>query len=355
MKKNPSGRRSRAASGLLCAIPLGAAVLTGTAHAVQRLTTASAVGRALTADTAQPGLSLTVSFVGVSGLSDKQLQSTAAQKKLLETLSLTIVEHTTNGKNLDQIKASTSSNSLATANADEDLDIRLHSDGTTPVELRTVGDTLYARAALPELLREFGEKPSVAAKAQQELNQANAELPGLSALGQGRWVSMDTKSILSAVPAQELPKQKASASEDKQLLAALKLALSDSANFTNLGDHGGRTEYQISISEKQFTTEFLGKLPTQLRQATAELGLTTQKLNQAEAKLKSAVVLDVWVSHDKANEIDLGFRQFSASVPGDVGLRVMIGSGGPVAAPTGAVKLNVAPLLKELLNRSQTD
>jgi hypothetical protein len=68
----------------------------------------------------------------------------------------------------------------------------------------------------------------------------------------------------------------------------------------------------------------------------------TDALKQAVAKDPQNLVLQLWVKGNKTQEVDLDLNQFAHTYPFALTLRILIGSGSPVAAPLGATPLQIS-------------
>jgi hypothetical protein len=169
------------------AVGCGTTVVTGP---IQRVTTAHAVGDAFAALGREDGLTVTVSL-GVTSAELRQVDRTdpgadlpAAAIADVPRTSLVFDLESTNGTSIAHTRFTGSHPAFADAFG---LDIA----GATPVQVRNVGGTLYARADIPALLESYGRSPSDAARVVQDIERANAQLPGAAAFARGQWVSVD--------------------------------------------------------------------------------------------------------------------------------------------------------------------
>jgi hypothetical protein len=218
-----------------------------------------------------------------------------------------------------------------------------------PVELRYVDQTFYLRADLPTLLHDLGQSSSSAAGFQHAAQGADQYVPGLAALGQGNWVSVPASALtglLQGLQAQ-MPGAAGSSSlsTSGQIWSQLQTAFTTNTKFAKAGTSGGRTHYTASLAVKPFVQDVEQSLPASLGSIPGAASVGKQ-INSAIGKIPAGqkVVADVWVKDHKVQELDIDLNQFKHQFNFAVPLRIQIGSGTQVLAPTGATPLNLSNL-----------
>ena len=337
------------------AVGASAAALTlaacGTVPVVTRVTTERAVGDSFSALFDQQSLQATVS-----------LAATAQQLQAIDAATNTGADRSTPAELAGIAKSSirfsvatTDGRTLAQANKSHDVaetfDLALVVGGTTPIEVRDVAKTLYLRADVPTLLADFGQARSKAAAFADGLQQAAAEIPGIDALGKGQWVRVPASELeaISEQFSQQITHQPTpSQAQGQQMVAAigtsLRNALRDHATFRNLGTSGGRTEYGITVAAQGFVTELLSGLTAALPPTPFGSALGSAKAETAKIPPTQTVVVDEYVTGDKASELDLDLAQFDKKIPGPLPLRVALSAAAPVTAPAGATTLDLSKI-----------
>jgi hypothetical protein len=216
---------------------------------------------------------------------------------------------------------------------------------STPIEIRYRNDTLYAHANVAGLLADFGQSASKAASFQKSLQGLDSFVPGISALGQNRWVSAQLSvlaPLLKNLPAQQ-PAANPAASQ--KLLSQLQAAFTANTTYVNAGVHGGRTEYIVSVKAHQFLQQAMAALPSSLSSLPgASSG--TKALNGVANKVPAGqtVVVDLWVRNNKAQEIDIDLNQFEHKYSFAIPLRILISAGTPVLVPPGVTSLDLSKI-----------
>jgi hypothetical protein len=312
---------------------------------IARLTTERAVGNAFGKALAEPGLTLQISLGVTAGqlLKINQIEHggssfTAEGASALSHASFVVDVYPGHGESIQSKQFQTDPNNQ--------LELALEVHGTRPVEVRFLDGAVYARADLHRLLTDFGQNPSAASRAQRGLRKADGYLPGLAALADGRWVSVDRQQL---APLLKLGDPNASSNSATQaragtLLDHLKSALINNTSYSNRGDHGGRTEYQLSVQARAVLQEISGDLSNLAGDAGGVTGRMTQSLSQALARAPQTVVAQLWVKDNKAQELDIDINQFVHKYPFAVPVRVLIAPGSLVAVPTGAIPLQLSKI-----------
>jgi hypothetical protein len=131
----------------------------------------------------------------------------------------------------------------------------------------------------------------------------------------------------------------------QKLLDQLRAAFTNNATYTNAGNHGGRTEYTARLAAHNFVQQLAAALPSSMSSIPGASSVT-KGLSGLASKIPAnqSVVLQLWVSHNKLQEVDFDLNQFNHKLPFAVPLRVQIGSAAPVTAPSGATSLDLSKI-----------
>lgn len=311
----------------------------------------------------QSGVRLTLSLpLSVSQIQDlnKSTSSTtmpAAEAQALSTGSIFFSVSTGQGEALDSKQASSDK-----ANS---IDLGLNISGNTPIEIRYTNQALYIHAQIAQLLSDVGQSNNAsAAKVASTLQAADQYVPGLGALGQGKWVEISKQSLQSLSPYLKQLQQQAqqqtggstpttlSQSELKsifgQLAADFRSAAQANMTVAQMGNSGGRTEYSATINASGFATTILPKLQQDLASIPGFGSISSSQIAKAQQSIKpgQSAVLNLYVSDNKLSEADLDVTQFmktnkpSYAVP----VRLAIDNPGTISAPSGAVQLDLSKL-----------
>jgi len=297
----------------------------------------------------RPGLQITFSL----GVSAAQLQHmvdstggslTAAQANALTTGSLVVDLHSRDGAPLSKLVGTSASGDEA-----EDMALRIGAD--TPVEFREIGTTAYLRVQASQLLSDVGEAPAGAASFQSTLNRADAFLPGLAALGQGRWVSTDLDALRKAVPAAGAAPDPAAMEQFRQAFGA---AFAASTHWASDGTEAGRQHFTATVDVRPLVDALID---AEGRAAgTAVPGLAGQ-LSALRARIDAGIPagtttrVEVYATGGTVEEVDLDLKQFSAQIPAALPVRMVFGPGAAVVAPAGATSIDLATLLGPMLKK----
>jgi hypothetical protein len=259
---------------------------------------------------------------------------TAADAQAIATAQLVFQAHTTNGKDLADLKPS---DQKATA-----ASIRALSKGHTYLELRIISGDLYIQGDVKGLLDLVHQN-----KAFAEVQARAASLPRfVKTLVSGGWVS------LNGAAAQGLAGQfgiQAGGQSDKQaqskkLLDDLQALLSKDVTVTKLGNDDRGDHLQLSGNARQLVNDAYQSFSSAVPGGGAAL---SQAKPQKVPSRK--VTVDAWVKDGVLSEISLDLGQFAK--PGDpaAGKHLPIAltfeqDGDAIEKPAGAVPIDLTQL-----------
>jgi hypothetical protein len=349
MRTTTGLQRAKKAATWAAILSLGAVAACGASagtKAVQAVTTANAVGDAFSGIRSQSGIKLTLSL-GVTP--DQLLQIgndggdtlTKALATSLSGTSVVINLHTGHGESLDQASANGASDK------DSQAEISLLVKGETPVDIRVVDQNLFLKADVSQLLSLYGQDPAQASETIKGLSQMDAAVPGLSKLAGGGWVSISLTELSSLAAravkpsATTLPSAKGGS-----LLNDIGAAFNRNQTVVNNGTHDGRTEYTIVAPVRQLAQDLISTLAKDSGTSASAMSAVTNELSSSLDSIPAGqrATVQLWVKDDKAQEIDFDLNQFANKYPFPVPLKIVIGDGSVVKAPSGATAIDLSPL-----------
>ena len=343
--KDQGRRRGRLGVAVVAA---GALLLGACGTPGAKLTPQQSVGKALGAEFNQSGVSLQVS-IGLDGAQILQLAHATGGPDVTQSEANALAGTSIVVKLVGGHGESIQSTQFATDTANQ-LDLALLVNKSSSLELRYTGKTIYVRADLTTAIKEFGVSTSEAGTISRWLDQANQYLPGLSALGHGQWVAVPLASIESLLHQfQSSGSASVPTANTSQIAKAeqqLKTIFTGNATYAFEGTHGGRAEYAVTVQVhnalQKLAQALSGVIPTAGVGALDPSKMISGIVDKVPAD--QTVVLQMWVSNGKAQEVDLDVRQFDTSLPFAVPVRFVLGSASSIPAPTGATTLDLSKL-----------
>lgn len=240
----------------------------------------------------------------------------------------------------------------AQSDPNDSVDFGLAIGSNTPLELRYVGQSLYARAQIQQLLTDVGQNPAKASQFSTELSSLNSYVPGISALAQGNWVEINHQGLQSL---SGLLKQIESSSGSSanpatlkadlmalrsQLLAALKA----NSAFGSLGSD----KYSVTVNVANFLSTIKPEVNSALSNVPQLGTQISDLLGKAVTKVPpgQTAVIDVTVSGGQLTQASVDLNQFAGKdkVGFPVPLQAAFSSPGAATAPDGATTLDVSKL-----------
>lgn len=325
--------------GGIVAAGVALVALAACGNPIAQLSTERAVGSAASQALDQAGLNMQVSLAAtpaqllqVGRMENGDGRLTPQMAAALSRTSFVVNVHSGHGESVQSKQFGT--------DPDNQVELALQVRDDRPVDVRYVGGVLYARANLQALFTEFGQPAAAAQRAQDGLAQADTYLPGLAALGAGKWVSANLQQLTPLLKLGGLDTSGSSQNHalSTALLDQLGPALKSGSTYSNLGDHGGRTEYLLNVKARAIMQQLsadvsglVGRIP--VPGASGMSSEMTQAINRAIATAPQTVVAQLWVKDNKLQEVDVDLNQFTHTYPFALPLRVVIASGSPVAAP----------------------
>ena len=318
----------------------------------------------------QSSLSVTLSL----GLSASQLGTLAttnggkglspAVANTIATGSVFVDVQTTNGKPLNSTSGAAAGNT--------NLDLGLNVGSTTPLEVRIVDGSLYARVDADQLAADTGQSPASTASFKASLQNADQVVPGLAALANDQWVEVSKASLQALLDmAKQFGAQGQTGSANQsqyraatsKLLSDIGAAFKSNSTVTADGTHGSGTYYTVSVPIRPFAEQLATAFQSYLNSLPGGSTIASKfgsSLNQAVANNNQTLTLQVVVQDNQAAEVDLDVNQFlsgSHKAPFAVPVQLKFGTPTDITAPSGATELNLAKipsLLGGMAQRSGT-
>jgi hypothetical protein len=342
----------RALLGGMAAVAGAVLALGACGNPIARLTTERAIGNAVSKELAQPGLNLQISLA-VTPDQLIQINQKEHGKSSLTPDEASALSKTSIVINVDPGQGESLRSKQFASDPNNRYELALQVGNARPVDVRYLNGTLYARAQLDTLATDFGGKMSAATSAKDALNQADHYVPGLAALGNGDWVSADLKALAPLLKPAASNRTKTATSEGdaRTLLNHIGSALTSHTSYVNLGDHGGRTEYQLTVQAHDFLQSLSSTLPDDISRIAGDASIpgassvasqVKKALDQALAEVPphQTVNIQLWVKDNMAQEIDVDINQFLHEFQFPVPVRFLLGPGTPVTAPSNATPLD---------------
>lgn len=231
------------------------------------------------------------------------------------------------------------------------------------IELRYIGEKLYARADIAGLARVFSGSA-------EEINKDLSRMAGqegfgfLSAAAAGKWIVADLSTLSglfdglgkqfglgtdTSIPMPTGPTQ--IPSEFAGLKDAVGKALTEDVSIKDAGNDDAGDHYVATVSS-------LRTFYAKVRPALTQLGALpmADQLPAVDEVPDKPASLDVWVKGGRVSRVEFDLRQLAGSTPpadaGRVALRVDIKrDGGSISAPGDAVPVDIAGLVGKLFSQ----
>jgi hypothetical protein len=270
---------------------------------------------------------------------------TPAMAQAVSTGSVVLTERTGHGEAIDsdQAQADQANSYAVTVNVGADV----------PLDVRYVDQSLYVRMDASQLATDTGQSPSQASRMQHGLAQANTFVPGLSALGQDKWVEASNSTLASLLPIlklaeSEVPNPADLAASATKLGADLGRAVSASSSFARTAGSGDGDGYSVTVDAHKLLTTAAPDIQSTLG-SIPEIGASvTSAINKAESSIPAGqrVAVHVEVTNGVLHQVDMDLNQLTGSQKGGspVPLRLVFSTPGTVSAPAGAVQLDFSKL-----------
>lgn len=231
------------------------------------------------------------------------------------------------------------------------LDVLGELDGSPLVELRVVGGVLYGQlnvAGLDSALAGFGQNLTTA---EGQLPPRVAANPAVQALFDGKWVSVDLGSLMTELRSAGVHLSgSGSATELPKVLEALTATFNKEVSVTQVGTSAQLgADLLLSTDGHNFATELVSAL------SRSAPGLVTSKdVSRASAVPHRPLQVHAYVAGGTLTRLSVDLTQLSGKgqLPAGTQIPLVLDvSHAPVAiaAPSGAVPLDVTTLLQEAM------
>jgi hypothetical protein len=233
-----------------------------------------------------------------------------------------------------------------------DLDITIGGENDA-VNMLVTGGTLYLKIDVKGIGAATGANTS---KITGEAGAISSELPFVGTLLAGNYVSLNLKqagAMAKQFGAGAHPPVGASGetgttitvSQEKQLIQALRSALTSGTTITKVGSDSIGEHYQIVAMPQTLAQAFYSA-------AASVAGPLSSEITKAQGDLSkisnNPVTVDAWISGGKLAQIEVDFRQFHKGAGGPtnpVGLKIDFSSStASFSAPSGATPVDLTKL-----------
>jgi hypothetical protein len=294
------------------------------------------VQKALKATADASGLQLTLSLNGdrsaFGNSSDSGL--TPAQEQAILDSTLTLTVH------------AAKDTSLANAGTGGELALTLVHSRNTLVELRLVGSTLFAQVDIKKLTSTYSLDTGKVAQFRSQLERLGSQVEGLSALDNGKWVSLDINLInqFAETAGVTLPSAPQLVG---RIVGAFFNTLAMSQDISSLGGD----KAQMTVNVQQLVTALAQAVASTpgMSSLSKQVNSLAQRAHDAVPPDKSAKVI-VTVGDNIVSNLELSLNQFDTknTLKGPVNASLDVTNAGTVSAPSGAVAINLPQLLHAL-------
>jgi hypothetical protein len=289
----------------------------------------AALAAAVRSDGSQQGLKFAVSLASTPAvLTSGGSHLTAAQARDILASQLDFEVHAPGSQAL----------SHASGNGGQ-FQLSLVKSGTDLADLRVVNEVMYVRVDFSRFISAYGLPAQSLASIRQGLNEASAVMPGLSALGNGQWISLDLKQVLRQ---SGFTPPTTTQSQVQQVRAGLRAALNGTYQVTYAGTSSAGQRYEVTVNVRKLVSQmgaFYASLPqvANLPAFRSEFGALSQRIPATLTARLQAVV-----SGGRLSQVTLPLNQFDIHhrMPGAVSIVVGVSGAGPIAAPGGATAIN---------------
>jgi hypothetical protein len=285
---------------------------------------------ALRATPNQSGLRLTVTVNGdPATFTGGRL--TAAQKQAILASSLVLTIHAGDGR------------TLANADTGGQAALALENGGSQLAQLEEVGSTAYAKVDISKIASVYHLDPQDVARFRALLGRYSSQVSALRALEQGRWISLDLGAIqpLAQAAGMTLP-------SIPQLAAGLTTTVFNVLAEGATPATAGSGPSQVTVDVHRLITALAHALTATsgLAKLSPQIGDLAQKAEQAVPSNTFAKV-DVTVIGGTVSNLRIPLNQFDTArhLNSQASVNVAVAPANTVAAPSGAVPVNLGQLL----------
>ncbi|GGN72227.1 hypothetical protein GCM10010112_40290 [Actinoplanes lobatus] len=236
--------------------------------------------------------------------------------------------------------------------ADDRVQMTANLDGITGLDVRTVDEVLYVRVPVTELAQRAGASSTDIAEMRSGLS---TEVPTLAPLFDGEWVSV------AAADLKKLGEQLggATAAAANQQEQSEKLAAEFRTSAENLLESADVVRDEQDKKHLIVTTS-TGKAIAEAKRIAeaafkilapdgpADAADSFKKEIDEKAPADKPIVLDIWVDNGKFTAFEINYLQFFDGATGRGTVRIEVADSVDITAPSGAQKLDVAPLFEAL-------
>lgn len=344
-----SGRAGRGAT-VAAVVALATVALPACgSHTAAKLPPKAAVAAGFSKLRAQSGVSIRITL-GVTAAQIRQLASAHGGGGIPSNAAQGITEsalvfsfETGNGEPLNSPQAR--------KDANDRIDFGVQVGSSMPVEIRYIGQALYVRIQLASLLAAFGGSPDSATKFGTEMQHLNQYVPGLSALGQGNWVSLSKASLqplLGLLKMFAKSGQGASAASAQALVNSISSAFKNNATYTSVGTSNGRDQYAVTVALQTLVQQVATAIETYASSVPGLSGkIDSSKIAAIASKVPAQMTLQLYTEGGKTQEVDVDVNQFlppADKAPFAIPVRFQLSEPNGISAPSGATPLDLSKI-----------
>lgn len=235
--------------------------------------------------------------------------------------------------------------------ADDAVRAALELGDATPVEVRTVGQTFYARADVDAVVEQVPAAAADVEELQAELDGAAGTVPqplldAAQSLLDGDWVSLDGKALVEQLEA--LGGEAAAEPSDEELQRLQELgrrALEEAVvSVERQGEDDAGDRLVVELDLRKGYAEVRDDLPSLVPGAEGQA--LAEQLPPVKDLPDLDVELSLWVRDDALTRAEIDLAQFLDEPAGKLVLRADVLDGGEITAPSDAVPVDATALLE---------
>jgi hypothetical protein len=318
--------------GAALAVTLGAAALAGCGGGGSGSSNPTqTVDRGIQADLNQSGLRMVLHVQGTTSDLNTAGHPTQAQRRAILRSTLTVSVHSAGSTPISQVSATNGANAFSLSLADGNDDL---------VDLRYIGDNLYARVQITKLAADYGVSGTSAASFESALRQLSTAVSAARALENGQWVSVNVPAAETMVANQlHVSPSLLPHLNPGELIGIVTAFFSGLEQDSKVTSSATSQPYPLKINERSFA----GTMAQALASAPGvSLIPNVNRLRSAAGSIppNATAKVNANVSNGRLSRLELPAQQFGK---GSKAVVVMdITTNPSITAPAGATPVNMA-------------
>lgn len=222
-------------------------------------------------------------------------------------------------------------------------------DGVTGAEIRVVDQVVYVKAPIADLAAKFGASTADVNAMRKEMG---ASIDGVDTLVDGGWVSLSLTDLQKFSTGTTGVTPSADPAQNEQVANEIKASaqsLIEGAEVVR--DEKDKTHLTVTTStvkayeQGKRLVETLSRIGGESTSGVLDEALGSE-LDKAPAD--KPIVLDLWVDNGVFKAFEINLLQFADGATGRASLRVELTTGGDIAVPGDAKKIDVSKIIESI-------